>query len=486
MDFTWSLFIDLGMIAVALLAATAIRYKVRFFQKYLIPNALTAGFLLLPFYNYVAPSLGLAATNLEEIVYHMLSISFISMTLRAQDPQASGGDGRIFATSIATLWQFGIQALVGLLFTFLLMSTVMPDLFPGFGFLLPLGFVQGPGQAFAIGSGWARFGFEEAGSVGLTFAAMGFVFASFGGVLLINIGIRRKWLTDEFLKGLDTSAVKSGIYPSRKRRPVGAEMTTESEAIDSFTFHVALVFAVYLLSYLLLTWITRGLSLLGPLGSDLAVNLWGINFIFSAITGIIVRTIMRRTGLDFAVDSKTLTRLSGLAVDMMVAAAIGAISIVLVREFLLPIMALSIIAGGLALILVPWFCSRIFVDHQFHRTMMIFGVSTGTLPTGLALLRVIDPEFETPVASDYMYASGLTFIFAIPFILAINLPAYAATTGNMMYFWAGLGVAVAYTLFVLIAFLFIARGRAFANRKHIWMHPRTGEDGMVAAQQDDQ
>jgi glutamate:Na+ symporter, ESS family len=476
MNFSWGLFVDLGLVSMALLAATAIRHRFRFFQRYLIPNALTAGFLLLPFYNYVGPLIGISSEILGEMVYHLLSISFISMTLRATAPQASGGDGRIFATSIATLWQFGVQALVGLLFTLLMMATVMPDLFPSFGFLLPLGFVQGPGQAYAIGNGWARFGFESAGSIGLTFAAMGFVFASFGGVFLINIGIRRGWLTEEFLHGLDTSAVKSGIFPSRKRRPVGAEMTTESEAIDSFAFHIALVLGVYLLSYVLLLGITSALTGLGPLFADLAENLWGINFIFSALTGIIVRTVMRRTGLDFAVDSKTLTRISGFSVDYMVAAAIGAISIVLVRAYLLPIMALSLIGGVLALVLVPWFCSRIFVDHQFHRTMMIFGVSTGTLPTGLALLRVIDPEFETPVASDYMYASGLTFIFAIPFILAINLPAYAATTGDMRYFWAGIGVSVAYIVFVLIAFLFIARGRAFAGGSHVWLHPRKGED----------
>ncbi len=471
MDFTWGLFVDLGLVSVALLAATAIRHRFRFFQRYLIPNALTAGFLLLPFYNYVGPMLGITSELLGELVYHLLSISFISMTLRAGKPQATGGEGRIFATAVATLWQFGIQALVGLLFTLLMMATLMPDLFPAFGFLLPLGFVQGPGQAYTIGTGWARFGFEGGGSIGLTFAAMGFVFASFGGVFLINYGIRKKWLTEEFLKGLDTSAVKSGIFPSRKRRPVAAEMSTESEAIDSFTFHIALVLSVYLLAYLLLLGITNALAGIGPLFADLAENLWGINFIFSALTGILVRTVMRKTGLDFAVDSKTLTRISGFAVDFMVAAAVGAISIVLVRAYLLPIIVLSLIAGTLALLLVPWFCSRIFTDHQFHRTMMIFGVSTGTLPTGLALLRVIDPEFETPVASDYMYASGITFVFAIPFILAINLPAYAATTGNMMYFWAGIGVSVAYILFVLVAFLLIARGRAFASKRHVWMHP---------------
>ncbi len=474
MNFSWDLFIDLGLLSTGLLLATGLRYRFRFFQRYLIPNALTAGFILLPLYNFLMPRLGLGAENLGLMVYHLLSISFIAMTLRrTESPPAPGeGKGRIIATSVATLFPWGIQAILGLVFTVFLMRTFMPDLFPAFGMLLPLGFAQGPGQAYAIGEGWVRFGFEGAGSIGLTFAATGFLFSSFGGVFLINLGIRRRWLDDHFIAQIDTSAVKSGIYPSRKRRPVGAEMTTESEAIDSFSLHVGIVLAVYLLSYLLLTGITEALMLLGPLGADLAVNLWGISFIFAALTAIVVRGFMIRTRLDFVVDNRTLTRISGLSVDLMVVSAIAAISLVVVRAYLIPIILLSLAAGTVTLVLVPWFCSRIFTDHRFHRSLLIFGVSTGTLPTGLALLRAIDPEFETPVARDYMFASGLTFVFAIPFILAINLPAYAATTGNMLFLWAAVGVGAAYTVVVLVAFVFIARRRAFSWRSRVWMPDR--------------
>ena len=58
MGISWTLLIDLGVVSCALLLATFLRAKVPFFQKYLIPNALTAGFILLPFYNYLAPAPG--------------------------------------------------------------------------------------------------------------------------------------------------------------------------------------------------------------------------------------------------------------------------------------------------------------------------------------------------------------------------------------------------------------------------------------------
>ncbi len=468
MNYSWDFLIDLGVLSVGLIIATAVRSRIRFFQRYLIPNALTAGFLLLPVYNYVLPRFGFSADNLGMLVYHLLSISFISMTLRRTSANAPRVRGRIFATSMATIFPWGFQAILGLLFTLLLINTVMPDLFPAFGMLLPLGFAQGPGQAFAIGEGWERFGFRGAGSIGLTFAATGFLAASFGGIFMINMGVRRGWLEQRFLKNLDTSAVKSGVYSARDTLPVGARLTTESEAIDSFTLHTALVLGTYLLSYVLLSAITRGLALAGPLGEDLGVNLWGINYVFSAITAILVRLTMVRTRLDYVIDNGTLTRLSGLSVDLMVCAAVAAISLVVVWEYIYAIMVLSILAMLMAFVTIPWFCSRLFTDHTFHRALMIFGVSTGTLPTGLALLRVIDPEFETPVASDYMYAAGITFILAIPFILAINLPAYAATTGDMMWFWLSIAVALGYILFVMLVFLRIARGRAFAARRKVW------------------
>jgi ESS family glutamate:Na+ symporter len=100
--------------------------------------------------------------------------------------------------------------------------------------------------------------------------------------------------------------------------------------------------------------------------------------------------------------------------------------------------------------------------------LVIFGVSTGTLSTGLALLRVVDPDFETPVANDYAYASGITVVLAIPFILSINLPVRAYETGNMLYFWVALGVAVAYLIFVFISYLVLAKDRAFASASQVW------------------
>ncbi|MCK5007597.1 MAG: hypothetical protein KAR73_09435 [Spirochaetales bacterium] len=49
----------------------------RLFQRFLIPNSLTAGFILLPVYNFLAPRRGLPTSGLENLVYHLLAISLV-------------------------------------------------------------------------------------------------------------------------------------------------------------------------------------------------------------------------------------------------------------------------------------------------------------------------------------------------------------------------------------------------------------------------
>jgi ESS family glutamate:Na+ symporter len=285
-------------------------------------------------------------------------------------------------------------------------------------------------------------------------------------------------MTREQLNMLDTTGVKTGIYPKGSPLPEGSKLTTETEAIDSMTINIVFVAVIYLATFLFLKLLTFLLAFAGDLGNQLAVNLWGLSFIFAAIMAIAAKGIIKVLKVDHVLDNGSLTRISGMSVDLMVAGAIGAISLVVVSQYWLPIVIMCAVGGIVTIVTVPWICSRLFRDHKFHRTLIVYGACTGTMPTGLALLRVIDPEFATPAASDYMFSSGITFVLAIPFILAINLPAYARTTGNMAFFWAAVGVSGAYLLVVIILYAILSRKRAIARPSSIWLKPskRAQED----------
>jgi ESS family glutamate:Na+ symporter len=468
MDFSWKVVIDAGIISTALLFATFLRTKLRFLQRFMVPNSLTAGFILLPIYNYVMPLLGYNQNRLGDLVYHLLSISFIAMTLRSRPAGAKRDKhGSVWAMSTVIMSQYAFQAFFGLILTWILFSTVVPGLSPAFGMTLPLGFAMGPGQAYAIAKPWESMGFPGAGSVGLTMAALGYLWACIVGIGLVNVGVRKGYLPS--LSTLTDKALLTGVLPAGSEKPVGSRNTTDIEAIDPMSFQTAIVAFTYLLSFVLLTGLGALLGLAGKVGRDLAYNLWGMNFIFSAITAMVVRAVIDKLKVGHVLDDDGLSRISGIAVDFMVTGALAAISLVFVGRYWLPLLVVSTVGGLIITLTVPWMCSRAFKDHRYERMIMLFGVSTGTLSTGLALLRIVDPEFKTKVSGDYMLSAGMTFALAIPFILAVNLPAQAGAQGSLGPFWTMVLVSAGYLVYSFAAFAIVAKARAFKRPAVIWL-----------------
>ena len=470
MEFEWTIFLDIGVISFALLMGTLIRTRVRFFQKYLIPNNLTAGFILLPYYNWIAPNLGMDTVNLENIVFHFLNLSFISMILRVSPKRANKKNPDVMATAVTLTTQYALQCFLGTGLVLLMIFTIMPDLFPGFGLFPTLGYSLGPGQAFAIGKGWEHLGFPGLSDVGLTFGALGFVWACFGGIFLVNYGLRKGWLEQSKYDKINDDAVRVGVQ-RRKGEPQTSRVTniTTPEAIDPLSFNLALVLGTYLLTYLLLKVITWLLSFAGTMGSELAVNLWGIMFIFSALTAMLVKAFMGMMKIEYVVDNDRMTRISGFSVDFMVAAAVGAISVTIISEYWMPILILGVVCGVMSTITHIWLSSRIFSDNAFYRSVLCYGAITGTLPTGLALLRIIDPKFETPASRDYMYASGIVFLLVIPIILTANAPAKGALAGSLTNTWLTFGMYGLYLVLCFILYLFLSGNRRFKDPSNIWL-----------------
>lgn len=464
MNFSWKILIDAGIISGALLLATFMRAKIGFLQRYLVPNALTAGFLLLPVYNYLLPVLGYGSPRLGDLVYHLLSLSFIALGLRKKHKGPKDKSRPVWAMATVILSQYVIQAILGLFLALLLVKTVMPQLNLAFGLHLPLGFALGPGQAYAIGAGWESMGFEGAASLGLTMAALGYLWASIGGIALVNYGVRKGHLKIDTGK---SRASSRGIIPKDSEKPVGSRNTIELEAMDSMSFHTAFVALCYILSYALLLGISWALSFLGDAGNNLANNLWGINFIFAALVAMLARKIIDSLKIGHLIDDDSMSRISGISVDYMVASAIAAISLVFIGKFWLPILVVSTAGGIVTTITVPWLSSRIFRDASYERMIMIYGMSTGTLSSGLALLRIVDPEFKTRVSNDYMLSAGIIFALAIPFILSINLPVNAGV--SLAPFWLFMLVSLAYLIFIIVSFSLIAKKRAFKSPGKIWL-----------------
>jgi ESS family glutamate:Na+ symporter len=470
MGFHWLTFVHLGILSVALLLATWIRARVPFFQRYLIPNSLTAGFLLLAFYNLAARPLGLDAEPLKELVFHLLPISFIAMGLRDPPPKKAGK--RVFATGLCITASFTLQGLLGLGLAFLLRALAMPRLNPAIGLFVPLGYEMGPGQAFTIGNTWEAMGFAGAGTLGLTFGALGYLWACFGGVILINLGIRRGWVAPRRSSADIRQGLRSGVYPAGSRLPEGSRLTTDTEAVDTMAVNLGTVLVCYLATYLFLEGLTALISLAGKQGRELADGLWGISFIFAAVVAMGAKKLFLRTGTDRVLDPGAMTRIAGVSVDLLVAAALGAISIVAIARYWLPIVVMGVLAGFLTVGYCLWLTSRLFEEHRFQRALIYYGAATGTLSTGLALLRVVDPELKTPAAVDYMYGSGVAFALVLPYFVVMNEPMHGYLQNAPWHYWIMIGIMLAYLAAIVVLVRVLAGKRAFASPRKLWLQEK--------------
>ncbi|GAG10138.1 unnamed protein product, partial [marine sediment metagenome] len=156
------------------------------------------------------------------------------------------------------------------------------------------------------------------------------------------------------------------------------------------------------------------------------------------------------------------------SVDIMVAASLGAITLAVVARYWLPIVVMGVLAGAITMITLIWMSPRIFTDYQFPRFILIYGALTGTLPSGLALLRIIDREFSTPASRDYMYASAVTFPVLIPMIMSVNLPAYGYARSDPTLYWLTTAIFAVYLIVSIVGFRHFAGKGAFRKPGTLW------------------
>ena len=280
----WLMILDIALLSILLGVSTLIKSKVPLMRKFPIPIPVIAGFLGLLAGQEVLGLLDFNSIRLENLVYHLMSIGFIALSLKSKDKLRTAGYGKSGIFIVST---YAIQGIVGFGLTLLFAYTIWPDLFAPMGLLLPLGYGQGPGQAFATGHTWEALGFKNGGNAGLTFAAMGYVWACLGGIPLTIYLTRKRKLTHD-----DLAQSRESIFDIDK-----VEELPHKESIDGLSLQLILIGGVYLLTYLTLLGLTALLNQFGSFGQTLAQLFWGFAFIIGALYGAAVRS-----GLDFLLE----------------------------------------------------------------------------------------------------------------------------------------------------------------------------------------
>lgn len=430
-----------GFLSAMLLMGVFLRAKIGVFQRFLLPGCLIGGLIGLILMNIGI--FDISSSILETFTYHFFNLSFISVGLTGEEPTSKHGPKgmeRLKGPGWMALVQgitFPMQAVIGGLII-LGLGYLGLELFPTFGFLAPLGFNEGAGQALSIGKVWADMGFQYGATIGLTFAAIGFFFSFLIGIPLVNWGIRRgysaftpKDLPRDFL---------IGIANKQQKKESAGGLTFFTANVDNMTFQAAAVGLVYAITY----YLVKGLgSFLPP---EEAKIIWGFFFFFGLFVALLVKFIMNRMGIEYLIDPGVQRRITGWSVDLLILSAIAGIQISVVWKFILPISLIALLCG-LGTILVVLYLGRRLWSYNLERMAAILGTVTGTVPCGLLLLRILDPDLKSPVVIELAVMN----LFALPIIgvctYIVNAP--------LLWDWSvGLTVII-FALIMVVSFILI-------------------------------
>ena len=146
-----------------------------------------------------------------------------------------------------------------------------------------------------------------------------------------------------------------------------------------------------------------------------------------------------------------LSRLSGLAFDFMIVAGIASINIDHLSGLWLPFILMAVAGGVVTLLYLRFMCEKLYPGYVYEGFLSMFGMLTGTISSGVLLLREIDPEMKTPASNNLVTGSSFGIIFGIPMLILISF----AAKDDMSAFYA-LGFIILY-LVALILFIFKER-----------------------------
>ena len=166
---------------------------------------------------------------------------------------------------------------------------------------------------------------------------------------------------------------------------------------------------------------------LGTYGETLAQLLIGFHFLIGSLYAMLFRYILNKLEgaglkLEHSPNNYLLQRISGFSFDYMIAASISAISIYALKEYLIPVLILTTLGGIVTIIFMLWVVPRIFREDQLANVLGFYGMLTGTISTGMALVKAVDPRFQSNTPDNLVMGSATAIIFGFVLLLILNIP----------------------------------------------------------------
>lgn len=441
-----SLFADLQKLALFLLAGYLLREFVRPLQKLYLPSAVLGGAIALIGGQQV---LGLwevpAVFSTFSGTLIVLIMTCLVWGVKIDKKRVAGYVDYICFLNVMRFAQIGVGALTGIL-----LRKVWTELPVGWGTMAVSAYFGGHGTVASYAGVFESLGYgTDYAGIGMVMATLGLLAAVVVGMIFVNIYVRKgeaKYVKNE--AGLGAYEERR-LIPKEKRGSLGT-IKVPGGSINALAFQLAMLLVV--------AWFGKNvLKLLG-------VYVWSgfgklPNMMYGIVGAVIIWPIMSKLKLEDYVDRKTCNQISGCALEILICGSIATMDLQIVTKLFMPIMIQFIIMVSLTAFICFWYNKRIAEDEWLEKSLFVFGQSTGATPTGLALVRAVDPDAQSCAAEAHAVQSGTVGV-CVSWIPAL-LPALA--TSAMPWSEVGFGLAIALVIAVIGWLLFRKKVKALGR-----------------------
>lgn len=433
-----------------------IRKRVSIFRKMFLPSSIVAGTLALLLGPQVLGRFFDASSNLSNGLWSepvmevwsglpgvLISVVFAALFLGKPLP----GIGKIWqkagpmvAHGQTMAWG---QYVVGI---GLALFVIVPiwDTSPLVGALIEIGFEGGHGTAAGLGDTFRELGFADGADMALGLATIGVVAGVLLGTLAINWAVHCGHIPPPNLEAEDKEALEE--YENREE-PDHHEMSDQS--IEPLSIHLGLVALSIGLGWVFLEGLVQfEARVLMPLGWPELFRHVPL-FPLAMIGGVVVQALSGPLGYARLIDRTLMNRISGCALDLLIVAALGALSLEAIGGNVGPFVLLAV--AGIAWNLFGFFvlARLMFPKDWAPNGLANFGQGIGMTVVGLLLVRMSDPKnrsgameafgykqllFEPIVGGGLFTAASLPLLYqfgALPVLIGVTI---------MMLAWLAFGL----------------------------------------------
>ncbi|MBM7539858.1 sodium/glutamate symporter [Amphibacillus cookii] len=454
------------LIGVFLIIAKVVRLHTKWLRDLFLPSSIIAGFIALIVGPEVLGRVTSQFFNETSFFYHGLIPEFV---LEVWGTLPSLFINVVFAAlflgkavpNLKKIWliagpqvvmgqtvSWG-QYVVGLLLTLLILT-------PFFGMsslagaLIEISFVGGHGTAAGLSSTFQELGFAEGADLALGLATIGILSGVVIGIILINWGYRSG--RAKYVGGKAKLSEKERAQIGESYGYEIEKETKEVTSIEPLAFHLSLIAIAIALGYLLQQLLIGLEAVTWGAWTDVYLFPYVPLFPLAMIGGMVVQLVFDRLNIETYIDQNLISRISGFALDVLLVSALATLSLAVIGDNIVPFLLLSIIAIAWNVFAFLVLAPRMIPEYWFERGVGDLGQAMGMTATGLLLMKIADPDHETPALEGFGYKQ----ILFEPFVggglvTAASLP-LIYQFGPVMFLVISLIITVFFLLFGLFYF----------------------------------